>query len=153
MRLADLMYSEGKIQIVISKPLYSAPCTLHPASRTLPSNFIIEFPISTLRFLGLNLPIVGGGYFRFFPLWFTLWAVRRVSLNGRGPLIFYLHPWEIDPDQPSISGLSFRSRFRHYINLSKTKNRLKKLLPDVNFTSFREVINHQILHLDSMINA
>jgi polysaccharide deacetylase family protein (PEP-CTERM system associated) len=122
---------------------------LHPSVES----FFIEFPITTLRLFGLNLPIVGGGYFRFFPLWFTLWAVRRLYLNGSAPLIFYMHPWEIDPDQPNISGLSFRSRFRHYINLSKTKNRLKKLLPEVNFTSFREVINHQLLHRGSIINA
>lgn len=125
------------------------PCPLPPAS----SDFIIEFPISTLRLLGHNLPATGGGYFRIFPMCFTKWAIRRCCNKESGPIIFYIHPWEIDPDQPRISGLSFRSRFRHYINLNKITNRLKKLLHEVYFTSFREIINHHILHLNSMINT
>ena len=118
-----------------------------------PSDFIIEFPISTLRLMGQNLPATGGGYFRIFPMCFTKWAIRQIHNKGSGLFIFYIHPWEIDSDQPGVSGLTFRSKFRHYVNISKTKNRLKKLLREVYFTSFREITNHHILHLNSMINA
>ena len=106
----------------------------------MPGNFFIEFPISTLRFFGLNIPIVGGGYFRFFPLWFTLWAVRRVPLNDNAPLIFYIHPWEIDPVQPKVHGISLISRFRHYSNIKKTEGRLKKLLRVIPFSSFCKIL-------------
>ena len=109
-----------------------APCPLPPAS----SDFIIEFPLTTIRLFGLNIPFAGGGYFRLFPLWFTLWAVRRVSRNDNGPLIFYMHPWEIDPGQPKIYGISFISRFRHYSNIKKTEARLKKILRVTPFSTF-----------------
>jgi polysaccharide deacetylase family protein (PEP-CTERM system associated) len=110
--------------------------TLHPE----PSDFIIEFPISTLRIFGLNIPIVGGGYFRLFPLWFTLWAMRQVLHKGDRPLIFYMHPWEIDPVQPKVYGASLISRFRHYVNIKKTEDRLEKLLRLIPFSSFCEIL-------------
>jgi polysaccharide deacetylase family protein (PEP-CTERM system associated) len=126
------------------RTLHPAPCTPHPAS----SDFIIEFPISTLRIFGLNIPIVGGGYFRLFPLWFTLWAVRRLPRNGNGPLIFYMHPWEIDSAQPKVYGVSQISRFRHYINIKKTEDRLEKLLREIPFSSFFKVIEASDLNFN-----
>lgn len=103
-------------------------------------DFLIEFPISTLRLFGLNIPIIGGGYFRLFPLWFTLWAVRQVPRNSNASLIFYMHPWEIDPVQPKVYGVSLISRFRHYINIKKTEDRLEKLLRLIPFSSFCEIL-------------
>lgn len=120
-----------------------------------PSDFIIEFPISTLRLFGLNIPIVGGGYFRLFPMWFTLWALRRVLHKGDRPLIFYIHPWEIDPAQPRISGVSPISRVRHYVNIKKTEGRLKKLLRIIPFSSFCKILESSDLNLNknSLLNA
>jgi polysaccharide deacetylase family protein (PEP-CTERM system associated) len=112
-------------------------------------DFLIEFPISTLRLFGLNIPIVGGGYFRLFPLWFTLWAVKRVPRNGNGPLIFYMHPWEIDPVQPKVSGVSLISRFRHYVNIKKTEDRLEKILRLIPFSAFCKILEASILNLNS----
>ena len=103
-------------------------------------DFFIEFPISTLRLFGLNMPIVGGGYFRLFPLWFTLWAVRQVPRNGNAPLIFYIHPWEIDPVQPKVYGVPLISRFRHYVNIRKCEGRLKKLLRLIPFSTFCKIL-------------
>ena len=94
---------------------------------------LMEYPISTVKFLGMNLPIAGGGYFRFFPYWFTRMALRRINTGEQQPFIFYFHPWEIDPGQPRIEGAGTRSRFRHYLNLHKTKDRLTHLLRDFTF--------------------
>lgn len=98
---------------------------------------LMEYPISTVQFPGLNLPIAGGGYFRLFPYWFTRMALRRINRKEQQPFIFYFHPWEIDPGQPRIEGAGAKSRFRHYLNLKKTKKRLACLLQDFNFGSIR----------------
>jgi len=92
-----------------------------------------EYPLSTLRFLGHNLPIAGGGYFRFFPYWFTRSALFRINLKEGQPFIFYFHPWEIDPKQPYVQRASIKSKFRHYLNLDKTKDRLGRLLHEFSF--------------------
>ncbi len=103
------------------------------------SNFW-EFPISTLRFAGRNFPVGGGGYFRFFPYPAFRAAIRSINSREHKPAVFYLHPWEIDPDQPRPSGLSFKSRFRHYLNLSKTEERLVRLLKDFSWDRIDHVL-------------
>ena len=100
---------------------------------------MMEYPISTLRLFGQNLPIAGGGYFRFFPYWFTRKALMRINRSERQPFIFYFHPWEIDPGQPRVRGAGAKSRFRHYLNLGKTMDRLKRLLNDFSFQPVRTV--------------
>lgn len=92
-----------------------------------------EYPISTLRIFGKNLPVSGGGYFRLFPYWFTRMALQRINKQERRKFIFYLHPWEIDPDQPRFDQASAFSRFRHYNNLDKTAERFTSLLNDFSF--------------------
>jgi polysaccharide deactylase family protein, PEP-CTERM locus subfamily len=100
---------------------------------------IKEFPLSTIRFLGVNFPVAGGGYFRLFPYRFTRWALNRINKVERKPFIFYFHPWEIDPDQPRLKP-GYVSRFRHYVNLSKTDGKLRKLLGDFKFTPVKNVL-------------
>ena len=102
-------------------------------------NRLWEFPLSTIRLLGANVPIAGGGYFRLFPYGFTRWAIRRLNKVGH-PAIVYIHPWEIDPHQPRLSG-SRISRFRHYTNLDKTETRLESLLQEFNFVPIRSFLN------------
>jgi len=89
-----------------------------------------EIPLTTTRMLGRNLPAGGGGYFRLAPYRLSRWAIRRVNTIDRQPAIFYMHPWEIDPDQPRIAGTDLKTRFRHYVNLDKTEARLDRLLRD-----------------------
>jgi polysaccharide deacetylase family protein (PEP-CTERM system associated) len=105
-----------------------------------PYNLLIEFPISTLRIFGYNLPIGGGGYFRIFPLRFTLWALRQIQGEDGVPFVFYIHPWEIDPLQPRVRSISLVSRFRHYVNLEKTNRRLEKLLRAIPFSPFCKIL-------------
>ncbi len=104
------------------------------------SRRLIEFPPSTLRLLGQNIPVAGGGYFRLFPQAFTGWAARRIAGEEGHLFAFYLHPWEIDPEQPRVEGISLKSRFRHYLNLDKTESRLEGLIKALSFTSFRELL-------------
>ncbi len=91
---------------------------------------LAEFPVTTVRVLNTNLPAGGGGYFRFFPYALSRWSIRRVNRQDGEPIIFYFHPWELDPGQPRIAGVSAKTRFRHYVNLHRTEDRLRRLLND-----------------------
>ena len=98
---------------------------------------LTEYPLSTALFFGRKIPVAGGGYFRLFPYWFTKNSLRSINNKENQPFIFYLHPWEVDPDQPRMKNISLLSRFRHYNNLSKTSNRLRLLLSDFQFGPIR----------------
>lgn len=100
---------------------------------------LIEFPPSTLAVGGYRLPVAGGGYFRIYPYWLTRFALSRVNETERHPFIFYLHPWEIDPEQPRIRA-GWSSTFRHYTNLNRCEERLSRLLRDFQFAPAREVV-------------
>jgi hypothetical protein len=93
---------------------------------------LTEFPLSTLNRYGLNFPISGGGYFRLFPYSFTRAAIRRLNQVDKLPLVFYLHPWEFDPEQPR-QVVGRLSQFRHYLNLNKTEPRFVRLMQDFDF--------------------
>jgi len=98
-----------------------------------PNLNLTEFPISTAKVLGRNVPIGGGGYFRLFPYWLTKKLLNSINQREKQPFIFYLHPWEVDPDQPRIKNARLFSRYRHYNNLEQTQLRLQCLLKDFNF--------------------
>ena len=61
---------------------------------------LIEFPITTTRALGRNLPLGGGGYLRLLPYRYMWWGMRRVNRDERQASVVYIHPWEVDPDHP-----------------------------------------------------
>ncbi|RKY00311.1 polysaccharide deacetylase family protein [Candidatus Poribacteria bacterium] len=109
------------------------PHLIHRGKRS-----IWEFPPSTLRFLGRNLPVAGGGYFRLYPYRITAGFIRRMNRKGY-PVLVYLHPWEIDPAQPRFKP-RFRDRFRHYVNLSKTEGKLIRLLKEFRFAGISHFI-------------
>jgi len=101
---------------------------------------IIEYPLTATRIFGTNVPVAGGGYFRLLPYGLTRWGLRRVQAEGRA-VAFYLHPWEVDPEQPRIEGARWRSRFRHYLNLDRTLPRLNRLLRDFHFGTMRDCLS------------
>ncbi len=103
----------------------------------LTNNTMTEYPISTALLFGLKLPVSGGGYFRLMPYGLTRMLLNRINQKEKQPFVFYLHPWEIDPSQPRVQGLSALSKFRHYNNLDKTRGRLERLLHDFRFTAIR----------------
>ncbi len=96
-------------------PIYSLPPSFH------------EIPVSNLRFGKKVIPWGGGGYFRILPSFLHRAGVKHI-LKNYGCYTFYMHPWEIDPDQPRVKDAKTSYRFRHYINLSRTKNKLKKFI-------------------------
>ena len=100
---------------------------------------LLEFPISTRRLLGRNIPVTGGAYFRIYPYALTCANVRAAEREGM-PVVFYLHPWELDPDHPVVR---FRARamVTHYANLGATRPRLERLLAEFNFTTLGEVLS------------
>ena len=100
---------------------------------------IVEAPASTVRLAGVNLPIAGGGYFRLLPYMWTRWGIDRLNTVEQRPAIFYLHPWEIDPDQPRIAAAAL-SRLRHYRNLDKTEDRLRRLMSDFKFSTVSKLL-------------
>jgi polysaccharide deacetylase family protein (PEP-CTERM system associated) len=102
-------------------------------------NGLREFPPATLRLLGTNFPAAGGGYLRIFPSAFTELAFRTFENKYRERLVVYLHPWELDPEQPRING-SIKSRLRHYTNLGRMHAKLDKVLGRHKFQRFRDVM-------------
>jgi polysaccharide deacetylase family protein (PEP-CTERM system associated) len=100
---------------------------------------LVEVPGSTTQVGALNLPVAGGGYFRILPYWWTKWGISRVNQRERRAAIFYLHPWEIDPEQPRLSAGRL-GRFRHYRNLDDTEHRLRQLLTDFKFDTVGAVV-------------
>jgi len=99
---------------------------------------LTEFPITAAKQLGLSIPAAGGGYFRQFPYPVFKYLFWSASQKNQVPKIFYLHPWEVDPDQPRFTEASWFSRFRHYTNLHKCESRLIKLIEDFDFGTLSE---------------
>lgn len=127
-----------------------------PNGRTMPyvhetenGQRIVEFPLTTKDILGYRLPVSGGGYFRIFPYGVTRAALRSINRREQRPFIFYLHPWEIDPEQPRIAA-SRLSRFRHYTNLSRCEQRLGGLLSEFHFGTVRDSLAQQGFVLEPM---
>jgi len=100
---------------------------------------LIEVPASTTSVGPMNLPIAGGGYFRILPYWWAKWGISRVNRIEQRPVVFYLHPWEIDPGQPRVK-TSQLSAFRHYRNLGQTEARLRQLLMDFRFGTVESLV-------------
>lgn len=107
-----------------------------------PSGPILELPMSVLRILGRTIAVTGGAYFRIYP-----YALSRANLRAhertRGPAVFYLHPWELDPDHPRVP-FAARPRMTHYFNLAATEPRLRRLLADFRFAPLGEVLEHEL---------
>lgn len=106
---------------------------------TVEGTGLLEIPVTTLAIAGRRLPIGGGGYFRLYPYWAFAAGIRYLNVREQMPAMFYLHPWEIDPDQPRVAGLSAKTRFRHYLNLHKTERRLERLLGDFQWGRITDV--------------
>ena len=105
---------------------------------TLPGG-MTEVCISVVNVAGKGIPWGGGGYFRLFPYPLFRWGVRRVLATG-DPYVFYIHPWEIDPGQPRVSGLKRSHAFRHYVNLARGEARFAALLRDFEWMTMGELL-------------
>jgi polysaccharide deacetylase family protein (PEP-CTERM system associated) len=118
---------------------YGVPgAPLEPYRLERPGGSLWEFPPPVWRFLGYPLPLGGGGYFRLYPYALTRRGLRAINAAGR-PFAAYLHPWELDPDQPRLAPGRLRA-FRHYLNLHRTEGRLVRLLEDFSFGTLSDVL-------------
>lgn len=102
---------------------------------------LVEVPISTVQWMNRLWPSGGGGYFRFFPYAISKRLIRTINQKEQRSAIFYLHPWEIDPDQPKQDNLSMKTKFRHYVNLKHTYKRLEKLSQDFRWDRMDQVFS------------
>ncbi len=109
--------------------LPGAPRHVHVVERA--AGTIVEVPASTVRIGTMTVPIAGGGYFRLLPYAITKWGIARVNAEG-APVVCYIHPWEVDPDQPRLP-VSRLTSIRHYGNVGDTMPRLDRLIGDFAF--------------------
>lgn len=122
----------------IQHDLYGIPGTPRFAY-TCAGGKILELPITTTRLMQKNYPCGGGGWFRLYPYALSKWAIDRVNKKDEQSAIFYFHPWEIDPEQPRISGVNLKTRFRHYQNLAQMERKIIRLLTDYKWRTIPEV--------------
>lgn len=124
----------------VEHPSYGIPDALRtPYWINTPSGRILEFPMPTLALGSMRSPIGGGAYLRLLPYRYTLWSIRYLNRHENSPACVYLHPWELDPEQPRMGG-DLSSRARHYFGLRGTEKKLKKLLRDVEFSTLSSCI-------------
>jgi polysaccharide deacetylase family protein (PEP-CTERM system associated) len=140
----DILVEEGYLYDASIFPVhhdrYGIPdAERHPHMIKRRAGSLLEIPASTVRLGGVNLPIAGGGYFRLLPYAWTRWGIRHVNRVEREPVIFYLHPWEIDPEQPRLP-VGRATRMRHYGGLARTTDRLERLLRDFKFDSIESAL-------------
>jgi len=141
--LAEQGYRYSSSVAPIKHDLYGipdAPRFAHSAA----DGAVIELPITTTCVAGRNIPCGGGGWFRLYPYKLSHWAISRVHSKDREKAIFYFHPWEIDPEQPRIDGLNFKTRFRHYQNLARMEGRVERLLKDFRWATMAEAFAEEL---------
>jgi len=141
----DIIVEEGYLYdssvFPIHHDTYGIPdAPRHPHAVSCHGRTLFEVPGSTVRLGGMNLPIGGGAYFRLAPYAWTRWGIGRVNASESKPATFYIHPWEIDPDQPRLPASRFGA-WKHYFNLGKTEARFARLLRDFRFAPLFEVLS------------
>ncbi len=114
----------------------NAPTAIHRRKEGL-----WEIPLSVLRLGSTNLPVAGGGYLRLYPTWLTRRAIRQINTAGR-PVVVYVHPWEFDPDQPWVAGVSPLRTFRHRVGLADNLRKLGGLLREFPFSTAAAALPH-----------
>jgi polysaccharide deacetylase family protein (PEP-CTERM system associated) len=149
--LLDLGFQYDSSIFPIHHDRYGIPgAASEPGRVTAPSGrTLVEFPMSAASFGGAKIPVSGGGYFRILPYWVTRAGLRQVNEKHARPFAFYLHPWELDPEQPRID-VGWLSRFRHYTNLKHCEERLQRLLSDFAFAPMIDVLRMRGLLVSSL---
>ncbi len=144
----DILVEEGFHYDSSIFPIYHDIYGMPDASRfphevAVPAGTLKEFPMTTLELkfgsLRYRLPVAGGGYLRLFPVRFIRKAISFINDREEQPVVIYVHPWEVDPDQPRIKA-SPKSRFRHYLNLDKTEEKVGYLLRTLQFSTMGQIL-------------
>ena len=134
--LKELGFIYSSSTYPIKHDLYGVP--EWPRFRYERDNGLIEIPIPTVRKKDTNVGIGGGGYFRLYPYWLSKRRINEFMKAEDAPYSFYFHPWEIDTQQPKFYKAPWKSKVRHYINLSKMEGKIEKLLGDFNWVTMQE---------------
>ena len=137
--LAEMGFRYDASIYPIYRPRYGIPSSerfIHRISAG--DRYLVEVPASTIGMFGRNWPVVGGGYLRLYPYSFTRWATRKINEGGH-PAVVYIHPWELDPDQPCLKP-DPKNRFTHYVGLRTTEDKLRSLLRDFSFGPIRDFL-------------
>lgn len=129
--LAELGFTFSSSTYPVKHDLYGAPDW--PRFKYLRPEGIVEIPIPTNIISGFNVPIGGGGFFRLYPYLLSKGLINKFLNQTGQPYSFYFHPWEIDTEQPRMSDVPLKSRFRHYLNINRMEKRLNNLLTDFNW--------------------
>jgi polysaccharide deacetylase family protein (PEP-CTERM system associated) len=130
--LVEEGYAYDSSLFPVRRPGYGYPNGVRdPHWLQRPSGRLAEVPPATLRRFGLNLPAAGGAYFRLLPYGVVRAAIKDFEVRGV-PATFYIHPWELDPDQPRLD-VSWLTRLRHYGGLRNTASRVRRLLREFRF--------------------
>jgi polysaccharide deacetylase family protein (PEP-CTERM system associated) len=130
--LCEAGYRYSSSIVPIRHDLYGMPDAPRFAFFTGQSG-LLEVPVTTVRWGGRNWPCGGGGYFRLLPYTLFRRGLKRVNRREQRPGVFYFHPWEIDPQQPRVPGVTLKNRVRHYLNLARTAPRIEQLMRDFRF--------------------
>jgi polysaccharide deacetylase family protein (PEP-CTERM system associated) len=142
--LAELGFRYDSSIFPVNHPNYGMPRGPRRPFRVPTSRgVIVEFPMPTLELAGSRSPIGGGAYLRLLPYWYTRWGLKFVNEREGQPACVYVHPWEIDPEQPRMKG-SVTARMRHYMGLRGLENKLRGLLRDFEFQSLGDLIEEMV---------
>src|SRR5271167_4779368 len=101
---------------------------------------LLEVPITVADLLGKPMCFFGGGYLRLFPYWLIRKMTLQVLAEGR-PVVFYIHPREIDPDHPRLP-MSRKRQFKSYVNLDTTEGKVRRVLQDFPVTTFKNALSN-----------
>lgn len=141
--LAALGFRYDSSIFPVRHPTYGMPrAPRFPFLVSTPSGSLVEFPMPTLELDRKRSPLGGGAYLRILPYRYTRWGIRFINEQEKQPVCIYLHPWELDPEQPRLQG-SLTARLRHYFGLRGTERKLRNLLRDFEFCSLGTLIAQQ----------
>lgn len=142
--LQDAGYRYSSSIYPIQHDHYGMPEAPRFAFRPRGESGLLELPVTTVNVFGRNYPAGGGGYFRMLPYPMSRWCLNRVNRQDSQPCMFYFHPWEIDAEQPRQPGINFKTRFRHYVNLSRMEGKICALLRDFEWDRVDRVFMDQM---------
>ena len=138
--LAELGFTYDSSIFPIEHPNYGMPHSPRaPFLVETRSGSLVEFPMPTLELAGRRSPLAGGAYLRLLPYVFTRWGIRFLNEQENLPVCVYIHPWELDPEQPRMGGTP-SARLRHYLGLRGTEEKLRRLLRDFRFCSLESLV-------------
>ena len=133
-------YDSSHFPTTIGHSRYGKPAALRHAHPVTTHGGLTEVSLSCLHLGAHALPWAGGGYFRLIPYPAFKLGVRRILKTGN-PYVFYIHPWELDADQPRVSGLRRSERIRHYLNIERTEARWTSLLRDFRWRTIADLVS------------